>query len=148
LEGGEGEEEGGLQEPDPEAGLTHVGMQVARQHSKLEDPELSLPMSSEHVTPETSCHDHIQRASSSPVPQTPANHHSNNPTHSSPAHLLTVGHDEVDRGPSFKKSFFHLTRSHRDKTSDSTLKGLSKKPSVLSVVFGSQYNNSINQGGL
>lgn len=158
--GGEEEEEGGetLQEPDPEAGLTQAGLEVARQLSKIGEgnPELSLPPgTSQRETPETSCHDQepipvdTQRASSSPTPHSPTHqqtahpaHHSS-PTHS-PTHLLDANPDQVDYGKSFKKSFSYLTRSHRDRTGDSA--HLSKKPSLLSVVFGSQYNNSISQG--
>lgn len=157
MEGGGGE--GVFPQADPEAGITQqVARQVSEQVSKLgQDPELSLPGSSQHVTPDVSCHEettpnHAQWASSSPAPQSPAHQQtttSSSPTShatSSPAHLLaahSTAQEQVDRGLPFKKSLW------QSKTSDSAHMGggkLSKKPSMLSVLLGSQYNNSISQG--
>ena len=101
------------------------------------------------------------QAASSPTHQaasSPTHRTSSSPTHqertaSSPTHLLSTGRMETDFGPKKSPSIMKRWHSFKDRVSDPAHRpahrgsgDLTKKPSMLSVLFGSQYNNSISQG--
>lgn len=142
--------------PDPEAGITQAGQQMARQLSRLEaaeEEQVELYLETSCVLSHTQNPTHHQ--TTTPVHHSSPTHHAASspahPTASSPTHLL----DSSPASPSspdhvdFMRSISQFRRSFRDRNVDSAHVGgaqLSKKPSVLSVLFGSQYSNSISQG--
>ncbi len=141
--------------PNPEFAVTPETLELARQSSKLHPPEDSLGLES-HIS-EVSCSekesatDHAHRASSSPTHQPAAS----SPTHliaSSPTYLGSPT-EQTDGGggrASPKKSFSFLRRSHGDRVGGSlqasSAEKITKRPRLLSVLMGNQYNTDISQG--
>lgn len=139
--------------PDPESGITAMASEMARQLN----PDASIESNLQPHSSVASCDD-VDGTTASPTHPAASSptHQSSSPTHpaatllisSSPTHLSPgSGNEQTDY--SLKKPFSYFKRSHKDKIGDSSHISsgqISKKPSVLSVLFGSQYDNAISQG--